>query len=143
MIRCWLRSPRSETGFTLIELMIVVLILGILAAIAIPLFMYHRARAWDLAVESDLRNAAIAQDAFLTDGDGAGAYATTIGQLESLGFRPSTPANYADGVFAIGIGLSAENYCLSARSRSGNYLGLHSLRGLAITSVALDPVTCA
>ena len=130
-------------GFSLVELMIVVMVLGILAAIAIPLFLHHRHRAWDLAVESDLRNAAIAQDAFLTGGDRAGEYATTTRQLESLGFRPSSPASYAGGVFALGIGVSGTQYCLTAHSRSGNYLGLHSTHGLAISASALNPVTCA
>jgi len=135
--------PLPADGFSLVELMIVMLILGILAAIAIPLFLHHREKAWDVAVESDLRNAAIAQDAFLTEGDGVGHYASATSQLESLGFRPSAPSNYADGVFALGIGLSGDSYCMVAHSRSGNYLGLHSKAGLAISAVALDPATCA
>ena len=72
--------PASESGFTLIELLVVTIILGILAAIAIPAFLQHRAKAWDAAVRSDLRSAATAQETFLTDAD-PGPYATTVAEL--------------------------------------------------------------
>jgi type IV pilus assembly protein PilA len=66
-----LRQRRDEDeGFTLIELMVVVLIIAILIAIAIPTFLGAQNRARDRGAQSDLRNALTAAKTIATDDAG-------------------------------------------------------------------------
>lgn len=58
---------RTESAFTLIELMITMTIVAILSAVAIPQFNDYRARGFDVRALSDLRNVAIAEEAYFLD----------------------------------------------------------------------------
>src|SRR5438093_12122659 len=78
------RLDREEQGFTLIELMVVVLIIAILIAIAIPTFLGARKRAQDRAAQSNLRNALTAEKTYYTDKQVYSADVAATGQLKSI-----------------------------------------------------------
>jgi prepilin-type N-terminal cleavage/methylation domain-containing protein len=94
----------NKKGFTLIELLIVVAIIAILAAIAIPQFSSYRVRGYNSAAASDLRNMKLAITAFSTDN---AAYASTVGCVTAVpacaNTGPGAPAAPIGGPLAYSI----------------------------------------
>jgi type IV pilus assembly protein PilA len=122
----------KDQGFTLIELLVVIIIIGILAAIAIPVFLSQRQKGWDAAVKSDLRNAATAEETYLTENS---LYTATIADLEAKGFKYSDGGNYSGDVAAITATFDAGNsYCLTATSKSTGVFAYDSSAGGFVAS---------
>jgi type IV pilus assembly protein PilA len=66
-----LGKRQDQRGFTLIELLVVILIIAILAAIAIPVFLNQRNKGYRAQVQSALKNAASAMEAYSTETGGS------------------------------------------------------------------------
>ncbi len=64
-----LKRKNNQKGFTLIELMIVIAIIGILAAIAIPQFSAYRAKGYNAGALTDVRNLKTDLDAYYAEWD--------------------------------------------------------------------------
>ena len=79
--------PHNQKGFTRIELLIVVVIIGILAAIAIPKFANTKEKAYVASMKSDLRNLITAQEAYFSDNNSN--YAPAISNL-GTNYKAST-----------------------------------------------------
>src|SRR5881227_1622529 len=116
------RHKGQEEGFTLIELMVVVLIIAILIAIAIPTFLGARTRAQDRQAQSNLRNAFAAEKVVYTDNQ---VFTTNTATLS--GIEPSL--NYVNGAGVSAATDAKAIYVVTANSDGTVVLGGKSKSG--------------
>ncbi len=122
MIR-WINSRLgNEEGFTLVELMVVVLIIAILVAIAIPTFLGARTSAQDRAAQSNLRNGLTAAKVFYVDNEDYGALAADLMAIEpSLQLVDNLPDRAAGDDAGVYAGLDDQSIIFVAESASGEW----------------------
>ena len=97
-------------GFTLVEILVVIAVIGVLAAIAIPQFMTYKREAIDAEMKSDLRNASVAIESYYAK---QSVLPASLAETSGYGFHPS------DGVSVSLTVVSSTAYTLSAAKAGG------------------------
>ncbi len=117
MMKAIRRGLNRDEGFTLIELMVVVMIIAVLIAIAIPSFLGFRKSAQDRSAQSELRNVLLSEKAYWLDN---GDYTETAADITA--FEPNALVN-ADPTLGVTIDLrdtDSDIVCMTRTADSGN-----------------------
>jgi type IV pilus assembly protein PilA len=113
MVQKLRERSNGESGFTLVELLVVMLILGLLAAIAIPAFFNQRDKAHDADAKATAKTAQTAMETYATDNDGN---YTGVDVADLNGIEPTLP----DGAPLAVSGIAAQTYTVTVTSESGD-----------------------
>jgi type IV pilus assembly protein PilA len=143
------RLSEKEDGFTLIELMVVVLIIAILIAIAIPTFLGARKRAQDRAAQSSLRNSLTAAATIYTDAEDYtdATPAALLASEPSLTFA-ATAATDSTGFKNVSVASTVSQVAMAALSKSGTCFYIKDIKtggsaGTTYGSLESGAATCS
>lgn len=121
---------KKQTGFTIVELLIVIVVIGILAAITIVAYNGIQNRAYDTAVKNDLNSFATKIEIVKLD-TSDGSYPAYFDK--DMGFKFSRSAyglDYQGRTLRYCRDMAADDYVMMAVSKSGNYFQYTKTGGL-------------
>lgn len=116
------RHTARDHGFSLIEMLVVVIVLGVLAGVAIPVYLNQRAKARNVQTLTDLRNVHRLVETYATEN---GTYPTTGGLAVVYESAGCPNADNARTDYVPGVGETLPQPMAGIRGRVGNYAGCY------------------
>ena len=119
--RAALQDGDGQKGFTLIEMMVVIIVIGILSAIAIPQFVGQRQSAWDAETKSDMSNYILAAASYTVNN--SGNFGTTATPMTTAALQ-ATPYNFAPSVdnpianWTLAVATDRRSYTISTYNKN-------------------------
>jgi prepilin-type N-terminal cleavage/methylation domain-containing protein len=104
------RKLQQNQGLTLLELLVVIAVMGVLAAIMLQQFSIYRSRTIDTQMRSDLKSAAMAMESYFADFQ---SYPSSVGGIRTVGFRQTSGVTLTINV------TSPNTFTLTASQPSG------------------------
>ncbi|MEW1957556.1 prepilin-type N-terminal cleavage/methylation domain-containing protein [Kineococcus sp. NPDC059986] len=111
---------RADDGFTLVELLVVMIVVGILAAIAVPVFIAQKSKAADAAVKTDLRTIAQSEETYFTDYERYLAVSTTSSPtiIDPIRLSPDVSVQ-------VKLNAAGSSYCIIGSSTRTSNVWVH------------------
>jgi type IV pilus assembly protein PilA len=130
---------RDQSGFSLIELLVVMIVIGILAAIAIPSFLSQKDKAYDAQAKELARSAQTTAESIATDHDGS---YETINAKELNTYEPNIRIATSSGDTYLSAATSTKaSYTLTATAPDGDKLTISKSEAGTITRSCVSPVS--
>jgi prepilin-type N-terminal cleavage/methylation domain-containing protein len=128
--------PRSRSGFTFVEILVAMAVLGVLSAIAVPKYRLMREKAWTAALKADLGELRIAEEAYWAENQRYSADTTQLDWRSTSDVQVTISSSDFDAGFQ-----ATARHQLMPASQCSMYVGRETILGTPSGEIVCGPAT--